>query len=56
MLTGTIGGLLALGLSEDEAASLGVWVHGMAGSLAGKEKGEHSVLARDTADALLRKE
>lgn len=56
VLTGTIGGLLALGLSEDEAASLGVWVHGMAGSLAGKEKGEHSVLARDTADALLRKE
>ena len=56
VLTGTIGGLLALGFSEDEAASLGVWVHGMAGSLAGKEKGEHSVLARDTADALLRKE
>lgn len=55
VLAGTIGGLLALGLSEEEAASCGVWVHGMAGSLAGKEKGEHSVLARDTAEALLRK-
>lgn len=56
VLAGTIGGLLTLGLSEDEAASLGVWVHGMAGRLAGKEKGEHSVLARETANALLRKE
>lgn len=56
VLAGTIGGLLALGLSEEEAASFGVWVHGMAGSLAGKEKGEHSVLAEDTANALLRKE
>lgn len=56
VLAGTIGGLLAMGLSEEEAASLGVWVHGLAGSLAGKEKGEHSVLAEDTANALLRKE
>lgn len=54
VLTGVIAGLLALGCPEEEAASMGVWIHGLAGSLAGKEKGEHSVLARDTADCLLR--
>lgn len=54
VLTGVIAGLIALGLSEDDAASLGVWIHGLAGCLAGKERGEHSVLARETADMLLR--
>lgn len=56
VLTGVIAGLVALGLSEDDAASLGVWIHGLAGRLAGKERGEYSVLARETADALLREE
>lgn len=54
VLTGVIAGLLALGLTEDEAASLGVWVHGLAGSTAGENIGMHSVLARETADAILR--
>ena len=56
VLTGVIAGLVALGLSEDDAASLGVWIHGLAGRLAGKERGEYSVLARETADALLRED
>ena len=55
MLTGVIAGLLALGFSEDEAAALGVFLHGRAGATAACKKGEHSVLARDIADCLLEK-
>ena len=32
VLTGVIAGLLALGFSEDEAAALGVFLHGRAGA------------------------
>lgn len=53
VLTGVIAGLLALGFSEDEAAALGVFLHGKAGMLASQKKGEHSVLASDIADCLL---
>lgn len=52
---GVIAGLLALGFSEDEAAALGVFLHGRAGAAAACKKGEHSVLARDIADCLLEK-
>ena len=38
VLTGLIAGLIALGLQEDEAGSLGVWLHGLAGRQSGKEK------------------
>ena len=55
VLTGVIAGLLALGFSEDEAAALGVFLHGRAGAEAACKKGEHSVLARDIADCLLEK-
>ena len=55
VLTGVIAGLLALGFSEDEAAALGVFLHGRAGAAAARKKGEHSVLARDIADCLLEK-
>ena len=41
--------------SEDEAAALGVFLHGRAGAAAACKKGEHSVLARDIADCLLEK-
>ena len=40
---------------EDEAAALGVFLHGRAGAAAACKKGEHSVLARDIADCLLEK-
>lgn len=53
VLTGTIAGLIALGLPEDEAAAMGVWLHGCAGVRAAGKRGEHSVLAREIADALL---
>ena len=45
----------ALGFSEDEAAALGVFLHGRAGAAAACKRGEHSVLARDIADCLLEK-
>ena len=47
--------LRKLGFSEDEAAALGVFLHGRAGAAAACKKGEHSVLARDIADCLLEK-
>ena len=53
VLTGVIAGLLALDLSEDDAASLGVWLHGLAGKKAEEKLGAHSVLASDIANALL---
>lgn len=52
VLTGVIAGLLALGMDECEAASLGVYVHGLAGEAAAKTIGVHSVLAEETADCL----
>ena len=52
VLTGVIAGLIVLGLSEDDAASAGVWIHGMAGHRAAERKGEHSVLARDIAESI----
>lgn len=54
VLAGTIAGLAALDLELDDAACLGVYIHGKAGTLAGIEKGEHSVLATEIADRLMR--
>ena len=50
VLCGVIAGMFSLGLEDDIAVALGVFIHGMAGSLAGKRKGEHSVIARDIID------
>ena len=52
VLTGIIAGLLALGMDECEAASLGVYVHGLAGDIAAEEKGEIGVTSSDIIDAL----
>ena len=52
VLTGIIAGLLALGMDECEAASLGVYVHGLAGERAAKKFGVHSVLAGQIADCV----
>lgn len=52
VLSGTIAGLLAVGMEECEAASFGVYLHGLAGELAGRKKGLHSVLAGEIADCL----
>lgn len=52
VLTGIIAGLLALGMDECEAASLGVYVHGLAGERAAEKFGVHSVLASQIADCV----
>ena len=53
VLTGLIGGLMARGYSAEDAATLGVWIHGMAGRKAAERCGEHSVLASDIANAVM---
>ena len=52
VLTGVIAGLLAMGMDDCEAASLGVYVHGLAGEAAGKKYGVHSVLAGELAGCI----
>ncbi|MFH0926550.1 MAG: NAD(P)H-hydrate dehydratase [bacterium] len=47
VLTGIIGGLLAQGISKEKAALGGVYLHGLAGDLACKDKGEISLIATD---------
>jgi len=47
VLAGVVGGLLTQGLTPYDAARLGVYVHGLAGDLAAKEKGEVSLIAGD---------
>jgi NAD(P)H-hydrate epimerase len=51
VLTGTIGGLLARGLSAFDAAWAGAYVHGLAGILAGRALGD-GTLAGDVAELL----
>lgn len=52
VLTGIIAGLLGLGMEESEAAALGVYLHGCAGDRVCREKGQHSLLARDLVEAI----
>jgi len=51
-LTGMIGGLLAQGYSAKQAACLGVYLHGLAGDLAAKEKGEMGMIAGDLIEKI----
>jgi ADP-dependent NAD(P)H-hydrate dehydratase len=52
VLTGVITALLAQGLSNFDAAVLGAHVHGLAGDIAAKKKGQISLIATDIIDAL----
>ena len=52
VLTGVIAGLIAQGLPAEEAARLGVYIHGLAGDAARDELGAYSVIARDLTDRL----
>ncbi len=52
VLTGVIAALIAQGMSPDEAACLGVYLHGTAGDAAAKEKGAYSMMAGDIVNAI----
>ncbi|MBI3317376.1 MAG: NAD(P)H-hydrate dehydratase [Candidatus Omnitrophica bacterium] len=52
VLTGVIAALIGQKLSLFEAASLGVYLHGLAGDLAAKKMGEASLVASDLLDSL----
>ena len=47
VLTGILTGLLAQGYAAEDAARLGVFVHGLAGDMAAKENGMNALLASD---------
>ncbi len=52
VLTGIILSLLAQGYSSTDSARIAAYVHGLAGDLAAKEKGETALTAGDIADTL----
>jgi hydroxyethylthiazole kinase-like uncharacterized protein yjeF len=52
VLTGMIASFVGQGIGPFDAARLGVYLHGLAGDLAAKDKGEVSMLASDILDKL----
>jgi hydroxyethylthiazole kinase-like uncharacterized protein yjeF len=52
VLTGVIAGLLAQGISIQDAAVCGVYLHGLAGDIAATEKSGRAMMAGDITDAL----
>lgn len=50
VLTGVITAFMAQGLKPEQAATIGVFVHGMAGDIAAEKWGEYGLLASDIAD------
>jgi hydroxyethylthiazole kinase-like uncharacterized protein yjeF len=52
VLTGVITALMGQGLSNFDAAVLGVYVHGLAGDIAAKKTGQISLIATDIIEAL----
>ncbi len=52
ILAGLTGGLIAQGLSMTDAATLGVYLHGLAGDLAAAELTEPGLMSSDIADFL----
>jgi hydroxyethylthiazole kinase-like uncharacterized protein yjeF len=52
VLSGMIAGFLAQGYPSTQAACLGVYLHGLAGDLAAKEKGEMAMIAGDLIEKI----
>ncbi|MFW5870533.1 MAG: NAD(P)H-hydrate dehydratase, partial [Candidatus Sumerlaeota bacterium] len=51
-LTGLIGGFLAQGCTELDAACLGVFIHGLAGDTVASEFGKRGMTARDVLQSV----
>jgi ADP-dependent NAD(P)H-hydrate dehydratase / NAD(P)H-hydrate epimerase len=52
VLTGILTGLLAQGYTAEDTAIMGVFIHGLTGDLAAREKGISSLIAGDLVDFL----
>ncbi len=52
VLAGVISGLRVQGMNSYDSAVLGVYLHGLAGDIAGEQLGSYSVLARELADGI----
>jgi hydroxyethylthiazole kinase-like uncharacterized protein yjeF len=52
VLTGVVAGLIAQGVSPEDAASLGVYVHGAAADLLAERRGMRGMVASDVIEAL----
>jgi NAD(P)H-hydrate epimerase len=52
VLTGLVGGLLARGYRAEDAAALGVWIHGYAGDALTAERTAEAYDSSDLIDAL----
>jgi NAD(P)H-hydrate epimerase len=52
VLTGMIAGLLGQGLNPVAASCAAVYIHGLAGDIASKTKGMHSLIASDIVEAI----
>lgn len=53
VLTGVIAGMLAMGLTGQKAAEMGVYFHGLAGEMAAAKVGEHALCASDILDGIV---
>ena len=52
VLTGVIAGLMAQGLSTEKAATLAVYIHGLAGDIVSERLGMHGLIASDVLKAV----